>query len=427
MNSVVLVSSFLLAGALSAQGFRFDSANSVALDGEIAELVLRTDKTDVESVKEEIYNQLMYLTGALNQYDSCGDLSNTELKLVKTSESDSNGYHEITYSAKFLVAWSKNYPVPAEVLTALPSQTDAYGQKSFFNSYGKACAPVADHGAADLEPTFFFYYRPGLETCPLLKSKEKPAYTSFAKIALKPSSKQTENKYPEYDKVWEDGRLTFTAVYVSDKPGTTDPEDRGVKAFTDMYEYLIEYFGEPESCSIEGKPGVSTPDIEMEWKLEDGRKVNVNLLLSTVESPFEADESFFVRYAERTTNSDVVTYNGHSRFGENTCALAQAGRFEEGQWQLYFLNGCSTFSDLHKCLDEAHQAANPESQPYEFLDIVSNAISCYFEDLAFSNMVIVDSMVGQERNYRQMLNEMPDYQHSSVIGEENNKYEPKKP
>ena len=112
------------------------------------------------------------------------------------------------------------------------------------------------------------------------------------------------------------------------------------------------------------------------------------------------------------------------QFGENIRALANKGNFQKGQYQIYFINGCDTFFYVDDLLRKAHEIVNPGSKPYEFFDIVTNALPSSFNGQPPGNLDFMRAFVEQKATYSQILSKMDPQQVAIVTGEEDNTFKP---
>ncbi len=411
---------------------RFDSDQGVGLTGEIPELTLYTEATTDKAIREQMVTQLFFLGGALNEKKSGAELGHADIKVLDVVEVPGTKLKAVKYSVTVLVGWHKSFPVPQALRMALPARADASGLIDFHGKFASTCSESAED--PDLSPeSFYYYFRPEQESCSLFTTHADPKSVTYFQMKLSPSKLQTEGKFPEYGKVWEDGRLVATMIFGTNIEHATANNDAGVAAYNRAYLMFREWLGDPDKMNVHiggglfggGKlPGFRFPDVEMEWRLNDGRVVNVNLLLVDKYGLIEAPEKFAKRYAKRTAISDFVSYNGHSGFGENIRALTQMGSFVKGQWQLFFVNGCDTFLYVDDSLRAAHADVNPGSTPYQFFDVITNAMPSPFNGMANANYAVVRAMVGKTQTYRQVLSQMAAMQHAIVIGEEDNAWTP---
>lgn len=407
-----------------APSFRFDSDASICLDGEISDMVLWSKTRNAEDLELEMFCQLFYLTGLLNHHEGSADIGHATLRILQDKDPKGTGFREVRYKANFLVSWPRQEKIPTTLPIALPRQADEEGMSRFFNTHYQDCSKTTEHPDLGFA-TYYYYYRPNAEYCTIFKKQHSDI--SYGSLRLRPSKKQSQDKYPEYHKVWEDGKLVATAIFCLSKPTDIKEDDQGIVAYNRMYEMLLQKFGKPAKANVifDGKPGTKHPDIELQWYFKGVGTININILLSTQKYLEDMDQAFKDRYNQRTRISDYISYNGHSGYGTNIGTLATMGSFTPGQWQLYYINGCHSFCYFQDDLDLAHQAVNPGSKPYDYVDLITNGMSAYFMNNAPSNMVIISALIEKKQTYRQIFEYLDESQKPCVMGEENNKFKPK--
>jgi hypothetical protein len=415
-------------------GTLFDAAHSVALDGEIVDGTITIynldDLNDPEGLvdarlKREITAQLWYTVGQFNGRGGVADLSRLEVTIVDKIPRD-DGHLTVKYRAKMLVSWPREVPIPSAVELILPAAGSWDGLDKFFQAYGsdededKKCLALAAH---DVSPSiFWYYYRPEKDACPLLNStSDNPDLVVRVTMAFTVSSENTEGKSPEYEKVWEDGRLVVTAIFGKNEFGSTSDYDGGVSAYREMYEDLLERFGQPARTNLAAGelPSAANDVVELQFGSEAGT-VDIHLLL--VDEIKSVNAEFKERYNSRTMISDFVSYSGHSGLGANIKALAKMGRFTANQYQIYLVNGCDTFAYVDHALRDAHQKANPADGPDKYFDIITNAMPSYFYMNSRSNMAVIDGLLGKKLTYREVLASFDRRQRAAVTGENDNRW-----
>lgn len=407
---------------------RFDSELTEAYDGVIESLQLITATHDETKLRDEITDQLLYLTGTMIEVKGGADVGHAEIKILSREPyRGSRRVRRVRYSAKLLVGWARGTAVPAGFRLAFPPRLDTFGKRRYYNTFRNTCSYDPSDPDISLE-SFYYYYRPNVATCNLHKTQFSENEVSYATMALKKSALQSVNKYPEYGKIWQDGVFAATMIFGTDKPGATSHQDKGINQYNQMYLWLRRNFGTPTYMNVwlqpNSLPGSRYPDVEMHWQLSDGRKLDLNILLIKKETLQEADAKFQTRYNERTRHSDFVSYNGHSGFGANIRALAAMGTFLTGQYQLYLINGCATFMYVDDALRKAHQDVNPGSKPYEFFDVITNADLAPFATLHTENALVIKAVVEQHATYREILAQFSPRQTAIVTGEEDNVWKP---
>ena len=166
--------------------------------------------------------QLFYTVGQLNGMKSVGRIDKAEITdIVKTMV---DGRIQITYTAKLLVAWGKRDAIPETIPLQLPLDVSSAGQSAFASKYGGACV---DYSApAITSGNMFYYYRPARSGCTI-----DPVDVHVADAVVTPSPVQTTGKFPEYHKVWEDGRLEVVAIFGKYKSGVSSNSDAGISAY----------------------------------------------------------------------------------------------------------------------------------------------------------------------------------------------------
>lgn len=404
---------------------RFESAHSVGLDTRIDNGVLYSNSGEEEWYREEILAQLFYLVGALNAHQSVAELAHLKLTIKSVEPENAAGFSKVNYSASFVIGWSKSNSIPSEMYIPVPMQADGDGIESYFNNHKSTCSENPNE--PDLSPeSFYYYYRPESPSCrimaPLFPAKD--AAVLHLKISM--SQSNTSNKYPEYEKVWEDGKLVGTIIAGTDQPGANSNTDIGISSYNSLVLSAQKSFGRVlwmKPSLLEGElPGMSNPDVEMEIELPNGKTMNLNFLLIDKHLLQEGSATFEHRYNQRTRISDFVSYNGHSGFGENIRALAKMGKFEKGKYQLYYVNGCDTFAYVDDALALAHQEVNPESGLYRYFDIITNAMPSSFSHFIQTNFAILNGMISTQPSYRDIFMKFNSFQKAIVMGEEDNRW-----
>src|SRR5690242_10638351 len=162
---------------------------------------------------QTVQDQLLYTVGQLNGMTAVGRIDRAQLSNVK-STTRSDGKIEITYTAVLPVVWSKHNAVPATIDLSLPLDISSTGQDAFATKYKASCV---DFSAHDVDSgSMFYYFRPHASGCKLDAADIAPTTAS-----LTPSGTQTTGKFPEYDKVWEDGALNVVAIFGKYEDGAT--------------------------------------------------------------------------------------------------------------------------------------------------------------------------------------------------------------
>lgn len=396
----------------------FESAHTDAYDGVIenGEIISQFDLDFI--VIDEINTQLQFVVGQLNGIYGGADLSKTKIEISSKTALE-NGKFLIRYKASLLIAWPKELE-PSDYILYLPKQGDYEFLDEALKKHGETSGCL-DYFAHDVNiGSFWYYYRPDTRYCSISSGDEE--FMGPAVMTLTYSAENTDGKFPEYYKVWEDGKLVTTMIFGKNEHDGQE-YDAGVQAYKQMYAKLIARFGEPTFSSIKLKPGtypsLEQPELKLSFKTSNG-PLEVNLFL--VDGIMFAPVDFAEKYNKLTLDSDYVSYSGHSGLGANIRALAQMGEFREGQYQIFLINGCDTFAYVDDSLKTAHSLVNQGEKEDKYLDIIVNAMPSYFSMNANSNMAIVDALVNQKDTYQQILSRFDSNQRAIVTGEEDNSW-----
>lgn len=402
---------------------KFDSAHAIAVKGTITEGFIYSRSTSKFSVEREIKEQLYYTVGQFNGVDGVADMNRVTVSVGESEATETEGLYKVHYAAELFIAWSRDERLTETYELILPAMGNYAGLDRFVAAYGddedgrKRCMGWGAHDIT--QGIFWYYYRPEKYTCELKNATatEESVFVKFP-IQLEVSKENTEGKSPEYDKVWEDGKLVVTAIF-----GMADHEkasnwDAGVRAYIEMYDGLLRTYGEPKENSLKGKrPNMQNNQVSLKFDTDKGE---MDIVLYLVEGITLVDSEFRRAYDKRTMISDFVSYSGHSGLGANIRALARMGRFTKGQYQIFFVNGCDTFAYVDNSLRDAHHRVNPEAGPNKYFDLITNAMPSYFHMNAENNLRMIDSLVDGSRTYREILRGFDRQQRAVVTGEEDN-------
>ncbi len=405
----------------------FVSAHAVALDGVIPNGKILTKSTQGWVIKNEIKEQLMYSIGQLNGLNGGSpDMNRLQIE-VGTSTLHSSGLNEYTYSAKLFVAWPEERAVPNTYTLKLPTQGSWLGLNNFFKAFGsdensgKKCLAWEAHDVS--YNMFWYYYRPAKQACPLRTMQGiDPLVATTTTIYLSKSTKNTTGKSPEYGKVWEDGKLVITSIFGMADEDATSEWDAGVSAYKDTVNTILRTFGVPFYSNIQLSNNqfvnaFNNREIHLKFNTFKGE---IDIALYLIKGIRVAPSSFRSRYNDRTLTSDFISYSGHSGLGANIRALAQMGEFAKGQYQIFLVNGCDTFSYVDDALRNAHKQVNPGYGKDKYVDVITNAMPSYFHMNNRSNMAVINALFQGDKTYKQILSGFDKKQRAVVTGEEDN-------
>ena len=373
--------------------------------------------------QQTIQNQMLYTIGHLNGDRSVGRLDRLTLTDIQTTPV--SGGVEISYHARMPVAWGKSKTnIPSSYSFTLPRDVTFGGLDSFTSKYMSGCV---DFGAHDVSSgNMWYYYRPNRSGCSIADADvvEVTATVSVSSI-------NTTGKYPEYDKVWEDGALKVVSIFGKYEDFATSNSDAGIAAFNEFVGDLkaeldargIDVTTVP--ASVPFNPGVNMPDISFTATLDDGKRIEVvALLVDNVRTP---PSWFSPRYSALSTRADIIAYNGHAGLGSNVRALARMGTWTAGQYLLLFMNGCDTYAYVDGFLAQARAAINPDDPTgTRYMDIVTNAMPSFFHADSEATMAFISGLLDYDAplTFEKIFTSIDRSQVVLVSGEQDNLYVP---
>ncbi len=369
-----------------------------------------------------IQDQLLYTVGHLNWDNSLARIDRMVLK--SATKTTVGGKTKIDYEVTLPVAWGKRNAVPNTYTFKLPKDISFEGQNAFAEKYKHDCV---DAGAHDVDSgSMFYYYRPQATGC-----TQAAADLLTVEAIVSPSPIQTTGKFPEYNKVWEDGSLNVVAIFGKYEDGATTSADAGIAAYNEFIKEMKTELGARNlvtvPATIPTSPGVGTPDIEMTATLPDGKKIKVTALLSDNVQTGLSQPAFRTRYENASTRADFIVYNGHAGLGANVRALASKGKWVAGQYVIVFMNGCDTFAYVDDALNTAHKIINPDDTTgYKYIDIVTNAMPSFFSSMADASMAMFRGLAAHDdpKTFEQMFRNIDSAEVVLVSGEQDNTYTP---
>ncbi len=392
------------------------SVEAIIVDFEFDGSVLANSEFGASTTIE---NQLLYTIGHLNGSNSVGRLDQVVLTDVRSVRE--GNLFRISYHATLPVAWGNKNNVPATYALTLPVDGTISGYERFTGAYSHTCV---DFSAHDVDTgNMWYYYRPNRSSCNLASAD---VVQTTATLAV--SDVNTSGKYPEYDKVWEDGVLNVVAVFGKYEDGATSNGDAGISAYNRFSRAVRSELGAGVTtipASVPSSPGVAMPDITWSATRADGRRVNVTALL--VDNVRTAGPAFDARYAELSTRADLIVYGGHAGLGANVRALARKGEWIQGQYVIVFENGCDTYAYVDGALFDAHAAVNPgDPTGTKHVDLMMNAMPSFFVELSNGTISLMRGLLSYDNpmTYEQIMAKIDSAEVVLVSGEQDNVFVP---
>jgi hypothetical protein len=197
---------------------------------------------------------------------------------------------------------------------------------------------------------------------------------------------------------------------------TTDPSDPGLTAYAQF------------AAAVAAELGVAAPVADAAHPDVTLRAGNVIVTLLLTDKLQLAPLSWQKRFAEVSTNADLIMYNGHAGLGLNVRAMANMGNFFPGKYQILFLDGCDTFAYADNTWATRRAPLNPDDNASgtKYLDVITNAMPAYFSSLSTSSMALLHALAHPEapQTYPQIFHGVDPSQVVVVNGEEDNVFHP---
>ena len=363
--------------------------------------------------------QLLYTVGVLNGNNGVAQLQKLALTNVTTTYIG-GGLYRTKYHAHLPVAWGGKVNLPTSFGLTLPMRSDA--PSTFKAKYGATCN---DGEPADVTvDNFWYHYRPRASGCSFAAAD---VATMTATVTV--SNDNSVAKYPEYHKVWEDGRLQIFAIFGKYDVSGKDHSDPGVAAFDELIAAVRAEFPTattfPANLPVDPGTGDKADDVTFELVRSDGTAIAITAIL--VPSVPSAGAAFNKRYAELATNADLVMYNGHAGLGANVRYLSTLGHWFPGKYQILFMDGCDTFAYIDDTIPKQRAALNADDPTStKYMDMVSNAMPAYFVSLSGSTMALIRALAAPNAptSWTNIFRDVDASQVAVVTGDEDNVFTP---
>jgi hypothetical protein len=367
-----------------------------------------------EETRKAIVSQLFYTIGALTtEHEANGQVGRVELSNVTTT--NAGDLVTIKYHARLPVAWPKGRSVPRRYDVVLPKDTTKL--QDFNAKYDGKCG-ANEYG----RESFWHDFNPKARGCAV-----DPADVSKATARVTKSRAITQNKYPEYDRVWEDGALEVVAIFgFAEGGGASDVGQQEYEEFVRRAKDLV-----PNAAQKENARSASiAKDVSITGKVRvQGQDKDVRVTALLIDSLYTTGPDFAARYEPLSEKADLVVYNGHSELSKNTNALARMGKVAPKRYQLFFFDSCDTYAYLDTKLAERRTEVNGAAEDpkgTKYLDVATNVLPSYFVNYAGSSLSVFKALLQRDtpKTYNEILAELPSDQVVVVTGEEDNAFRP---
>ena len=360
-------------------------------------MAFETDSDDRGRWNTEVRNQLHYLVSQL-QGNTPALHHSLKVEFKKTSKGK-RAKHRVEYTAVVGTAWRRSAAFPATVSVVLPVRADAQGLADFARNYTHSCG----------QDPLWYYFSGGKAGCPL--TQQTPNDAQWVTVSVTPSPLNTTGKSPEYEKIWEDGKLVITHVM-----GNTISLD-GIPEDDRLHRAVAQAYPQAEHRIVRDNFQYVTQ--ESQYNSASGPIVLRTMRIQTgnvqgVEAQFKAD------FEEYQKDSDVVGYNGHAGLGQNIRAFERLIKPTKGHYFMVWINACVPFAYFDNTVFDAVKAVNEGSQGSRFVDMFIVSVVGNFAQTA-DIQDLMRTLPTKALTYRELTPTMQQYS-PMVIGEEDNRW-----
>jgi len=349
--------------------------------------VLRNPVKD--EMLETIKHQIQHMFGAFTEHPGFirnpGIIKGHGIPVITSAEIDqSQGTVRVNYSYDDKVVFKKGIMKdgPTTIQFVLPKDPSTIYAKGFRRN-GKVNKCTHEH--YNSEGDFWYFWNPKKDDCPI---KSEDLVKVKAAIIPIPNTKLT---YPYYEKILGDngnGR-ELKVVYLVGVDENFKKGDLGRLSFNDSIELLQKhgFILAPGGKARNKVLTFNTPDYD------------VNLEISLVNP---GSDAFVEVAADGLETADLFVYSGHSGLGgylsveRFEAELGRKLKLPKNKSQIFYFNGCSTFSYYNHDFFALKKTANdPEGRTN--LDVVTTAIGATFDVGARHEIELITSITSGAR------------------------------
>ncbi len=322
--------------------------------------------------RDLVKRQLLYTVGALQKYNGSANFGSAEISLGAMSAAG-EGLVRIAYDAELQAVFPKQEAFQFAAEIPLPMRVDPPSIFAFAAKYKDACGKSVVPGE---EGQFFYSYRPAQVGCAL---EAADVFRSSSQVVAPLGTAPTT--YPEYDRMWADGRMHIVIVMGRYLPGTgmsrSDP-------FAAIYWELVEHLHSALQRSSEVRELYTqvpnprgTPVERATWTVDNANR-GFKFDLFLVDAPQSGGVAFDAELKRVSADADFLSYAGHAGLGANLAAFLQRIELNAGQYHLLHLDNCISFA-----YPDFRLLKNPASVSgrYGTQDVVVNSASAKREEL----------------------------------------------
>lgn len=393
------------------------------------ELTKNRQPTETE-FKTAIEKQLTFLFGGFsNQYRQAVPKADHQFQITKAYQVNATTWRaDYNYSGLILISQGPN-----TYSFFLPVNPHQVWSKSRVNSSSNPY-PCTDATHA-VEQYFWYFFNPTAYGCPL---KENVDYSRVQGVVQ--YYQNTKNTYPEYERLFVNGELTFHILFgMDDSSQDWNPKsskDLSAQSYRQMKQYLTKWGYQAKVWSAQeiqtffGNLGYYGSQPFVEELVKQTPKGTVRYRIFFGASTIYEGLAFqrFLSYS--LMNASIVLYAGHSGLGEylnldlmqNNAQLKMTAN--QQRYQIYYFNSCSSYPYYNsQYFNLKRTAADPKGT--KNLDIITNGLSTLFLAIAPSSLTVMQavelySTQGKKVSYQEMMNSADSNNLIGISGDEDN-------
>jgi hypothetical protein len=276
------------------------------------------------------------------------------------------------------------------------------------------------------EGDFFYFWDIGLPGCPLKSDKINIVRINGELDKLE----NTKITYPEYDRLYKTKTLKVSLFlgYIDEAGKKTD---NGFIFYNELQDELMaqgfSLKSEERAFHSNGGVGHSYQVIlQKTRKTALGTTQNVEISILLADTELDSDDStFHTLYADAISASHIVVYDGHSGLGVNLGVDYLPHFYFGKQYQILFLNGCSSYPYFNSLYFE-RKPGNSRN-----LEIITSGLPT-LTSTSFSNMMafLNPFIQGKTLSYQKIMGDLEesnadeDTYLMGVNGDEDNQFRP---
>lgn len=326
----------------------------------------------------------------------------------------------------------------------LPLSPDLIYAQSLDEKKGQPFNYCTDEHYND-EGDFWYFWDPQYDKCKLAED-DKLVLRISGKLKMIPN---TNEKYPNYKKLYGDNgnknvlRISLLLGYIDDIDNnrTVHKKDTAYQTFLDIEKKMIEGYKftmledkehkkDGFRISINGNQSKGANFLREyvgKRKTDLGNEVEVRVQVLLADTAIGSTDRTFHHYLiPALAEADVLIYDGHSGLGGNlSLDNLDKVHFNQEKYQLFFFNGCSTYSYFNGMYFKAKNGATN-------LDIVNAGIETSSDSSARNAIAFMSFILqGDLASYEQILKRLERSNGADngtyltgVMGENGNRYKP---